>query len=299
MTANSCQTLFRGGRCAPHPGDPGPRLRRQHGPVSAGPGPPPRCCPRRSHAGQAGAGGGGGPRAWDDIFWVHLAYGSAENGIERLRALLGTDDRYCRPPLRLRGDRPRAPCSGGRHGVREGSTDGRRPHLGGQRPAPRARTARLGTTPLRSPLMRVRQAVVRRLGPELRVRGVRQELSYFSSFYLYSFGRGVPHVLRAQAWPRMTRFDDRWRWIVTSIVPRFRRFDADVRLVDASLRRIFDEAHEYASNPCVLPRSAQIEEASSSPDSSEPDAQGPASTTLGGTMKLQTSSSLSNSGHPG
>jgi hypothetical protein len=57
----------------------------------------------------------------------------------------------------------------------------------------------------------------------------------------------------------ITRFDDRWRWIVTSIVPRFRRFDADLRLVDASLRRIFDEAHEYASNPCVPPRSAQLE----------------------------------------
>jgi hypothetical protein len=36
---------------------------------------------------------------------------------------------------------------------------------------------------------------------------------------------------------------------VASIVPRFRRFDADVRLVDASLRRIFDEARDYASTP--------------------------------------------------
>jgi hypothetical protein len=39
---------------------------------------------------------------------------------------------------------------------------------------------------------------------------------------------------------------------VTSIVPRFRRFDADTGLADASLRRIFDEARYYASNPCVL-----------------------------------------------
>jgi hypothetical protein len=59
--------------------------------------------------------------------------------------------------------------------------------------------------------------------------------------------------VRAQAWPRITRFDDRWRWIVTSIVPRFRRFDADVRLVDASLRRILDDARRHASKPCVLP----------------------------------------------
>ena len=85
------------------------------------------------------------------------------------------------------------------------------------------------------------------------VRGVRQEVAYFTSFYLYSLTRGIPHALRAQAWPRITRFDDRWRWLVTSVVPRFRRFDADTRLVDASLRRIFDEARDYASMPCVLP----------------------------------------------
>ena len=62
------------------------------------------------------------------------------------------------------------------------------------------------------------------------VRGVRQEVAYFTSFYVYSLTRGVPHVLRARAWPRITRYDDRWRWIVTSVVPRFRRFDADTRL---------------------------------------------------------------------
>jgi hypothetical protein len=26
-----------------------------------------------------------------------------------------------------------------------------------------------------------------------------------------------------------------------------------MRLVDASLRRVFDEARDYAANPCVLP----------------------------------------------
>ena len=89
------------------------------------------------------------------------------------------------------------------------------------------------------------------------VRGVRDEASYFTSFYLYSLTRGIPHALQAQTWPRITRFADRWRWIVTSIVPRFRRFDADPRLLDASLRRVFDEARDYASNPCVRPRSPE------------------------------------------
>jgi hypothetical protein len=68
----------------------------------------------------------------------------------------------------------------------------------------------------------------------------------------------MPQALRAQAWPRISRYDDRWRWILTSIVPRFRRFEADARLgVDAGLRRIFDDARGYAANACVLPRPRQ------------------------------------------
>ena len=51
------------------------------------------------------------------------------------------------------------------------------------------------------------------------VRGMREEASYFTSFYLYSLTRGIPPALREKAWPRITRYDDRWRWIVTSIVP--------------------------------------------------------------------------------
>ena len=74
----------------------------------------------------------------------------------------------CGRPRRLRGDRPRTPCPGGRDGVRGGSAGGRGSHLGGQRPAPRARAARLGATQLRSPLVRVRQALLDRLGHELR-----------------------------------------------------------------------------------------------------------------------------------
>ena len=103
--------------------------------------------------------------------------------------------------------------------------------------------------------MRVRPARLDRLGHDAsRCAALREELRYFTSFYLYSLTRGIPHALRARTWPRITRYDDRWRWIVTSVVPRFRRFDADMRLVDASLRRIFDEARDYASIPCVLPR---------------------------------------------
>src|ERR671910_25933 len=98
------------------------------------------------------------------------------------------------------------------------------------------------------------------------VHGFRNERSYFTSFYLYSLTRGTTRALGARAWPRITRFDDRWRWIETSIVPRFRRFDADVLLVDAGLRRIFDDARNYASHACVLPPSPQADELAPIPD---------------------------------
>jgi hypothetical protein len=86
------------------------------------------------------------------------------------------------------------------------------------------------------------------------VRGLRHEASYFTSFYASAFGPGLPYAVRSHARPRITRFDDRWRWICASIVPRFRRIDADEYLLDGGLRRIFDEARDYASNPCLRPR---------------------------------------------
>lgn len=196
---------------------------------------------------------------FDDIFWVHLAYGTADDGIERLRALLGAERHY-------------APVLAGFEAIDQG----RRVLEDGTASA-EARRAAVdliweGNVQL---LEHEQRALVQpsfdrlscpfarlfSIGSALsfEVRGVRHEVVYFSSFYLYSLTRGVPQVLRAHAWPRMTRLDDRWRWIVTSIVPRFRRIDVDTRLVDASLRRIFDEARHYASTPCVLPRSPQTE----------------------------------------
>ena len=196
---------------------------------------------------------------FNDIFWVHLAYGTAEDGIARLRALLGAQPHY-------------APVLAGFEAIDQG----RRVLEDGTASAAARRTADdliwEGNVELleheqralvQPNLDRLSCAFARlfSIGSALtfEVRGVRQEASYFTSFYLYSLTRGIPRVLHAQAWPRITRFDDRWRWIVTSIVPRFRRFDADTRLADASLRRIFDEARDYASNPCVLPRSPRNE----------------------------------------
>ena len=81
------------------------------------------------------------------------------------------------------------------------------------------------------------------------VRGMRKEVGYFTSFYYYSLSRGIPRGARAGTWPRITRYDDRWPWIVTSVVPRFQRFDADAGLIQSSLQRIVNEARAYALTP--------------------------------------------------
>ena len=197
---------------------------------------------------------------FDDIFWVHLVYASTDDGIERLRALLGNDQHY-------------GPVLAGFETI-----DAGRRVL--EDPAASA-TARQAATDLiwdgNIQLLEHEQRTVvqpnfdrlsRTFGAlfsagsslSFEARGLREELSYFSSFYLYSFGRGLPGVLRARAWPRVTRFDDRWSWIVTAVVPRFRRLDADERSVDASLRRIFNEARHSTSLPCSGPPPARIEE---------------------------------------
>jgi hypothetical protein len=192
---------------------------------------------------------------FNDLFWVHLAYVSAEDGIGCLRALLQAERHY-------------APVLAGFEAIDQG----RRVLEDGMASSEaRQRADDLiweGTVEL---LEHEQRALVQpnfdRLScssarlvaigsaTSFEVRGVRQEIADFTSFYLYSFTRGIPYALRARKWPRITRFDDRWRWLATSVVPRFRRFDADTHLVDASLRHIFDEARDFASSPCVLPRS--------------------------------------------
>ena len=188
-----------------------------------------------------------------DIFWVHLAYATAEDGIERLRALLQAERHYA--PI-LAGfeaiDRGRRVLADGTASAQARQAAGDLIWAGNvklleheQRALVQPCFDRLSCTFAR--LVSIGAAT------SFEVRGMRQEVAYFTSFYLYSLTRGIPQALRAQAWPRITRFDDRWRWLVTSVVPRFRRFDAETRLVNASLRRIVDDASAFASTPCVLP----------------------------------------------
>jgi hypothetical protein len=187
---------------------------------------------------------------FDDVFWVHLAYVSAEDGIQRLRDLLRADRHYASVLSAFEMiDRGRSVVED-----ETASAEARRmaddliwsgnvqllEHE--QRALVQPNFDRLSCASAR--LMAIGSAT------SFEVRGVRHEVVYFTAFYLYSLTRGMPHAVRARAWPRITRFDDRWRWIVASVVPRFRRFDADPRLIDASMRRILDEAHDHASSPC-------------------------------------------------
>jgi hypothetical protein len=89
------------------------------------------------------------------------------------------------------------------------------------------------------------------------VSGVRRELPYFTSFYLYSLTSRPPRVVRVGTWPRITRLEDRWWWLSRSVVPRFRRF-AGTPLIDAILGRILAEARACTTMPCVpsLPEQA-------------------------------------------
>lgn len=182
---------------------------------------------------------------FDDIFWVHLAYAASEDPIECLRGLLRDEPHY-------------APVLAGFETIDRG-----RRVLEGRTASAEARRAAEdlvwdGNVQL---LKHEQRALVQpdlddlswafarlfSIGSALsfEIRGVRDEVSYFTSFYYYAVTGGIRQVLQAQAWPRITRFEDRWRWIVTCIVPRFRRLDVD--------SRVFDEARDYASNPCVVP----------------------------------------------
>ena len=190
---------------------------------------------------------------FDDIFWIHLAYVSADDGLERLRPLLQADPHYAPVLTGLeaidqgrRGLEDPAASPKDRETARELIWEGNVLLLEHEQRAlvqPNfdrlscafARIVSIGST------------------TSFEVEGVRQEVAYFTSFYLYSLTHHVPNAMAARTWPRITRYDDRWRWLEGNVVPRFRRLDRDPRLIDAGMRRIFDEARTYASAPCVLP----------------------------------------------
>jgi hypothetical protein len=190
---------------------------------------------------------------FNDIFWVHVAYLSADNGIERLRTL-------------LRDLPDHRPVLAGFEAIDEGRRvlDDRAASAEDKRAATdliwngNVQLLEHEQRALVQPYFDHLSCAFARLislgaASSFEARGARQEVAYFTSFYLSSLTRGMPSAVRARTWPRITRYDDRWRWITTSVVPQFRRFDADLHLVDASMQRIFEDARGYASVPCELP----------------------------------------------
>jgi Protein of unknown function (DUF2515) len=96
-----------------------------------------------------------------------------------------------------------------------------------------------------------------------KVRGLRHEASYFTSFYASAFGPGPPYAVRSHPWPRITRFDDRWRWYLREhrpALPQDRRRRAPARWRPApDLRRgarlrlePLPAAARYLSRSCRL-----------------------------------------------
>ncbi len=193
---------------------------------------------------------------FNDIFWVHLAYASADDGIERLRVLLRPEPSYASVLAGFetidRGSRVLEDATASvetRRAADDLIWEGTVQLLEHEQRA-------LVQPHFDRPLVRVRQARLGRRDHELRGAGMRREVAYFTSFYLHALRRGVPHSLGEHRWPRITHFEDRWRWLETSVVPRFRRLEAEPGLIRASLRRIAEEARVYASIPCVPPLSS-------------------------------------------
>ena len=190
---------------------------------------------------------------FDDIFWVHLAYVSADHGIERLRTLLRSEHHYASVLAgfelidqgRSALSNPKA-LAGTRRAAEELIWQGNIQLLEHeQRALVQPHFDRLSCTFAR--LISIGSATA------FQVQGVRRDLVYFTSFYLSSLGRAARQSRRNRTWPKITRFDDRWRWVSMSVVPRFRKFDADPQLIGASLGRITNEAHAFASAPCSSP----------------------------------------------
>lgn len=188
---------------------------------------------------------------FDDIYWAHLAYAFADDGIGHLRALVAAEPHY-------------APLLAGFEAV-----DAGRRVLEDPRAAAEARRAAedlvwQGNLQL---LEHEQYAMVQPnfdhlsctfarilsmgAATSFEARSLRQEATYFTSFYGYSLLRGGPRVVRTRSWPRFTRYDDRWCWLAASVVPHFRAFESDRHKVEPIVRRILGAAR--AAVTCVQP----------------------------------------------
>lgn len=186
-----------------------------------------------------------------DLFWVHLAYVTSDEGIELLRSL-------------LRNERHYAPVLAGFEALDEGR---RVLEDATASQAARARARDLVWTGTLLLLEHEQRFVVqprfdRLSGRYARVvslgsattfdsRSPRQAIELFTSFFLYTLVRKNPRGPAGRLHPLITDYDDRWRWLVSSVVPRFRRVDMDPHAIRAVLRRIVDHHRLHLGLPLL------------------------------------------------
>ncbi len=190
---------------------------------------------------------------YDDIFWVHLAYLDGSDGVEDLRRLLGPHREYAGLLAAFetieRGRVVLADAGSTQESRREAANlvwDGNLALL--------AHEQRVVVQPL---FDRLSGAFARMVSmgstTSFEVRGLRKQVTYFTSFSAYSLTNGLATALKTRTVPTITRYDDRWRWLETTVVPRFRRLDADQDLLDRTLGRVVEDAKRYADMPCLIP----------------------------------------------
>lgn len=177
---------------------------------------------------------------FDDLFWVHLAYITAQDGIGVLRTLLQNESHY-------------APVLAGFEALDRG-----RKVLEDATASPDARGKAeamiwKGTLVLlqheqrfvvqpRYDRLSDRYARLVSIGSATTFdsRGPRRAFAFFTSFFLYTLVRKNPRGLGGRLLPLVTNFDDRWRWLESSVIPRYRRVDADPYVMRTILQRILD-----------------------------------------------------------
>ena len=132
---------------------------------------------------------------FDDIFWAHLAYTTADDGESNSSGCSWTRSATTRRCRGLRGDRSWPSHHRRRIVVTRCSTGSRRAHLVRQCAAPRTRTARPGTAPLRPSFLCVRQDRFARRIHEFRGHGIRGEAASFTLFSLFIPHLGISHAV--------------------------------------------------------------------------------------------------------
>jgi hypothetical protein len=187
---------------------------------------------------------------FDDLFWVHLAYVTSEDGIGLLRKLLRNQRHYA--PV-LAGFEA---LDAGRR-VLEDATASREARARAQDHVWKGtlilleHEQRFVVQPNYDRLS-ARYARVVSIGSATTFdsRAPRRAIEFFTSFFIYTLLRKNPRGLDGRMCPLVTNFDDRWRWLESSVVPRFQRVDTDARVIGAILRRIRDQDRHPVSSPC-------------------------------------------------